>query len=855
MQRTIPESTREHADLALAVYVEELAARRRVLFVGDAASAVPERLSSVARSVEVVSPRMRARGTRRGGRILPRPWPSAQDAHSWDLVLVPDLLWAGAPAPERIAEMAEWLTPRGVLVVGAEELGDGIDYESLHGLLRDRFDWVRMLGQAPFAGWSVVDFAPASDEVEITFDGSLLGGAGEEPARFLALCASREVVLDPYAIVQVPFGRDSARESVRESRGPREEPAPRARLAELESQLKAREEEALRIRGRGEALDRELNAVRTRAEHAERRLEQVERELASDARKLREASENVERLAGQLKDAQHELGMLREPPPNEDYARLETALAERGRELIELRDEIERRGVLVRDLVEELTELRRAASAVERAPAASSVEGGSSGTSEPGGENWPELVARARERAVSAEAAVAEAGYRMDQLRGELALCSKQRESERDEAAREIAFAEGTARGLASRLAEAEELRRAAEARVALADDDLSAARLRMAELEGELEETREELRTALTRVHGAPSTDAIRALEDRVAALFHEVAERDTRITALTAERERALELEVESRNLARQLEHAEKELEALRDASHSEVQSLREAAAKWMTDLASLRGERDGLRLRLEDAEIAIAATRSVVREGSLETARDAARDKANEAREKEAARADELAHRLTVRDAMIARLKSDMADLTVARDGVAVRVRELEAASTELRESADAARRFAEGQAESERKHARELEGRVAELERLRVHEVEQHGETRRTLAEARAILSQLASGFDSDEERPSEFVASTSELGRQLRRSEARVEELERELGRLRSMDRDAQLGALEERITMNERDARAMRELFAESRAGLESLLSEIANDQRAEAADRIASMLRSLRRY
>src|SRR5688500_11954085 len=119
MPRTIPETSREHADLALAVYVEELAARRRVLFVGDAASAVPERLSSVARSVEVVSPRTRARGSRRGGRILPRPWPSTQDAHSWDLVLVPDLLWGGPPAPERISEMADWLTPRGVLVVGA----------------------------------------------------------------------------------------------------------------------------------------------------------------------------------------------------------------------------------------------------------------------------------------------------------------------------------------------------------------------------------------------------------------------------------------------------------------------------------------------------------------------------------------------------------------------------------------------------------------------------------------------------------------------------------------------------------------------------------------------------------------
>ena len=185
MNRTIPESAREHADLALAVYVEELAARRRVLFVGDASSAVPERLSSVARSVEVVSPRTRARGTRRGGRILPRPWPSAQDARSWDLVLVPDLLWAGPPAPERIAEMSEWLTARGVLVVGAEEREDGIGYEGLYELLSRRFDQVRMLGQAPFAGWTLVDFAPQTRELGtwITAYGSRTTSRAAQSAR------------------------------------------------------------------------------------------------------------------------------------------------------------------------------------------------------------------------------------------------------------------------------------------------------------------------------------------------------------------------------------------------------------------------------------------------------------------------------------------------------------------------------------------------------------------------------------------------------------------------------------------------------------------------------------------------
>ena len=298
MNRTIPESAREHADLALAVYVEELAARRRVLFVGDAASAVPERLSSVARSVEVVSPRTRARGTRRGGRILPRPWPSAQDARSWDLVLVPNLLWAGPPAPERIAEMSEWLTARGVLVVGAEEREDGIGYEGLYNLLSRRFEQVRMLGQAPFAGWTVVDFAPQTRELEVTFDGSLLGGSGEEPARFLAICASREVVLDPYAVIQVPSSTQREpraierprealpREALRagRARGPpaRGPPARGWRSSRRASRSSRPSSRSGASTSRAPAsgpreLERELTAVRTRVEHAERRVEQAQR--------------------------------------------------------------------------------------------------------------------------------------------------------------------------------------------------------------------------------------------------------------------------------------------------------------------------------------------------------------------------------------------------------------------------------------------------------------------------------------------------------------------------------------------------------------------------------------------------
>ena len=63
------------------------------------------------------------------------------------------------------------------------------------------------------------------------------------------------------------------------------------------------------------------------------------------------------------------------------------------------------------------------------------------------------------------------------------------------------------------------------------------------------------------------------------------------------------------------------------------------------------------------------------------------------------------------------------------------------------------------------------------------------------------------------------------------------------------------DRDAQLMVLEGRMSSADRDQKTMRDAFAQARAGLETLLGEISSDQRAEAADRIASLLRLLRRY
>ncbi|HBQ12475.1 MAG TPA: hypothetical protein DEF51_15435, partial [Myxococcales bacterium] len=59
--------------------------------------------------------------------------------------------------------------------------------------------------------FSVVDFDPPSGELEVTFDGSLLEGAGERAQRYVALCGDRDVVVDAYAVIQTPASEPVAR--------------------------------------------------------------------------------------------------------------------------------------------------------------------------------------------------------------------------------------------------------------------------------------------------------------------------------------------------------------------------------------------------------------------------------------------------------------------------------------------------------------------------------------------------------------------------------------------------------------------------------------------------------------------
>src|SRR5580704_5844068 len=83
----------------------------------------------------------------------------------------------------------------------------GLGYYELYDLVSLQFAKVRMIGQAPFVGYTVAEFAP-DGEPEVSVDTSLLASS-EEPEHFLAIASDRPVTLEAYSVIELPW-RDVA---------------------------------------------------------------------------------------------------------------------------------------------------------------------------------------------------------------------------------------------------------------------------------------------------------------------------------------------------------------------------------------------------------------------------------------------------------------------------------------------------------------------------------------------------------------------------------------------------------------------------------------------------------------------
>jgi hypothetical protein len=473
-----------------------------------------------------------------------------------------------------------------------------------------------------------------------------------------------------------------------------------------------------------------------------------------------------------------------------EVARLEEALADRARLLRDLQQEVERRGALVRDLVEGMG--RWGAAGARGAgeappPAAEAAE--------------PADTGRALERALEAEAARAEAQYHIDELEARVMALDAEAQALRE------ANLEGTVRGLRSRVAELEEMHAQAEGRLELMRLDLEAARDRQGQLERDKAQLRDDLELEMVRSQGAQF-----AQRDRAERAAHRAATLEGERTRLRGELE----------GVRARLEDRERALDALRASSGpggdapAAQQELEAARREW----DAVRGERDALITRLQ-------------------------MDLAGEERSSK-----EAAAQVTRLQAENQQLRASMVEASSAVDGqevLSARLRALEEAREEDLLALRAAREILAGLPAG-------AEGRAAhEITAAGMESPEATGAGEPGTADLRAQLralqeraTRLQEELEHERRARRESTAATTGEGPE---AQAEIQRLHGVLG-----DRDAELEKLRSALQGHEREAKVLRDACGDVRHELEDLLSIATETGDPSTAERIGGLLRTLGR-
>jgi SAM-dependent methyltransferase len=373
--------------IVLAAYAEPAASGRRVLFVGPAISALPTRLlERGARLVHVCDPDpVRLAEATAKNRSSNLSFSALADGHfalregAFDVCIVED---AGISDPVALVKkIRRALTPRGVAILASlnpevrvpllPHRPSGVislDYYALYDAVKAEFEHVRMLGQAPFVGYVIADFAPEGTP-EPSLDSAFLPSGAEEPELFIAVASQQSVELEAFSVVQLPY-----RSVVSGSSSNDGEALRRARAEGHDLRSKLAESEA------AHATDRQgLLALRKQLTEAEAALTRDKEALATRDAKLREAETRVfardaelsalrqelEHKNQQLKQQETSLARLEDklkqgPSPEEaaaaaaDLSALEQTLAERGEHIRKLERELREAERVGKELVRQL---------------------------------------------------------------------------------------------------------------------------------------------------------------------------------------------------------------------------------------------------------------------------------------------------------------------------------------------------------------------------------------------------------------------------------------------------------------------------------------------------------------------
>jgi hypothetical protein len=383
-----------HPALVLAAYGEELYRGGRVAIFGDATVGLAEELiERGARLVHVYDSepaRVAEASARRHDRsifyaTLPEGGDIGVRDGTFDAVFIPDLTLLADPAP-LVAVAERVLSSEGAALIASPN-GETrapllrvpvrhapLGYYELYGLLSNHFSSVRMLGQAPFVGYAVAEFA--AEDPEPTIDTSLADTEGKDADWFIALASQREARLDAFALIEMPVlpwdaseetpadeiaashngppalveqtaegtvlvdvvdaEREAALSALRQQEQLAKEE--RFRAEQATSELRACREENGLLRERCEAMKKALDDEQTLRGATEAELERVRHDPEAPA--LRERVQRVEEMLRHASEEQER-----------EVGRLETQLRERGQQVQALEAEVTRREKLVREVV------------------------------------------------------------------------------------------------------------------------------------------------------------------------------------------------------------------------------------------------------------------------------------------------------------------------------------------------------------------------------------------------------------------------------------------------------------------------------------------------------------------------
>ena len=340
-----------HPSIVLSAYVEPLIRGRRVAVLGDATVGLAEELAQRgARLVHAYDPdpvraaeamaRLSSGRTHQISYAVLAGDLGVRDG-AFDAVIVPDLSIFLDPA-EVMRRVRKLCAASGVAVIVAPNARTGArllvpeapagatprssappGYYELYDLVSLQFPRVRMVGQAPFVGYTVADFAPGT-EPEVSVDTSLLT-ASEEPEYFIAVAGERTVTLEAYTVIELPWAEVLAASSaanepaIQSPRAAEEREEERLALTEARTRLALVAAELDKLRDQHQADGRGAEARATSAAALSARV--VELELTGEARegRLRElegrSGDNhvrAERLANQIRDMEEELRRQRD---------------------------------------------------------------------------------------------------------------------------------------------------------------------------------------------------------------------------------------------------------------------------------------------------------------------------------------------------------------------------------------------------------------------------------------------------------------------------------------------------------------------------------------------------------------